>query len=281
MRSGCPSRTAQFVAVRRAVHQLVDIPPVFDDPLALRILNPDDAAAFAIECSAAYLPPFRCARAYVAARSRYAEDRLAQAIAAGTRQYVILGAGLDTFAYRRPDRGLAIFEVDHPDTQAWKLRHLAGAGIRAPPGLRFVSMDFERQQLDVELPKAGLRQDEPAFFSCIGVTPYLTCAAGLAIVAAVRTLGPGNAIAFDYAAPRGALSDWEKVAFDALSEDVERAGEPFRSFFERGALADELRAIGFRSIDSPTTEDLNALYFRDRFDGLAVVGHLGGVMCAS
>ena len=281
MRSGLPSRTAQFVAVRRAVHQLVDIPPVFDDPLALRILVPDDAAALAIEFFAAYLPPFRCARAYVAARNRYAEDHLAKAIAAGTRQYVILGAGLDTFAYRHPDRGLAIFEVDHPDTQAWKLRHLAGAGIRAPPELRFVAMDFERQQLDEELTRAGLRRDEPAFFSCVGVAPYLTREAGLAIVAAVRALTAGNAIAFDYAASRDGLPDWEKLAFDALSEDVERAGEPFRSFFERCALADEMRAIGFRSIDSPTTEDLNALYFRDRFDGLAVVGHLGGVMCAS
>ncbi|MBV8472255.1 MAG: class I SAM-dependent methyltransferase [Hyphomicrobiales bacterium] len=281
MRPGCASKTAQFAAVRRAAHQFFDIPHVFDDPLALRILAPDDAAAFATECFAAYLPHFRYARAYIAARSRYAEDRVAQAVAAGTGQYVILGAGLDTFAYRNRGLDLRIFEVDHPDTQAWKLRHLASAGIRPPPNLKFVPIDFERQQLDFELPKAGLRRDAPTFFSCIGVTPYLTCAAALGMLKAVRGLGPANAIVFDYASPRAALPDWEKTAFDLLSEDVERVGEPFRGFFERDALAEELRGIGFRAVDSPTTEDLNALHFRDRFDGLAVVGHLGGVMCAS
>ncbi len=281
MRAGCPSKTAQFAAVRRAVHQLFDIPHVFDDPLALRMLDLDDTTAFTTECFSAYLPLFRYARAYIAARSRYAEDRLAEAVASGVRQYVLLGAGLDTFAYRHRNADLAIFEVDYPDTQAWKLRHLASAGMSPPPNRTFVPVDFERQQLAVELPKAGLSKDAPAFFSCVGVAPYLTCAAALGILKAVRELGGANAIVFDYASPRGALSDWEKIAFDMLSEDVERVGEPFRGFFQREMLAGELRAIGFRIVDSPTTEDLNALYFRERFDGLAVVGHLGGVMCAS
>jgi methyltransferase (TIGR00027 family) len=283
MRSGFPSRTAQSAAVRRAVHQLVDIPHVFDDPLALRILDPEDAAPFLIECMAAYLPAFRCARAFIAARSRYAEDQLARATASGTSQYVILGAGLDTFAYRNPypDRNLRIFEVDHPDTQAWKLRRLARAAISVPSSVRFVPIDFERQKLDVELEKAGLRLGEPAFFSCLGVTPYLTKAAGMAMFTAIHALCSDNAVAFDYAAPRRNLSDWEKIAFDVLSDDVDRTGEPFRGFFGPEALVKDLTAIGFHEVDSPTTEQLNALYFRGRLDGLTLVGHLGGVMCAS
>lgn len=283
MKVGVPSETARSVAVLRAVHQFVDFPHVFDDPLAFRILGAEDAASFAIESMAAYLPAFRCARAFIAARSRYAEDRLARAVASGASQYVVLGAGLDTFAYRNPhaEKGLRVFEVDHPDTQAWKRRRLALAAIPVPPSAHFAGIDFERQKLDAVLEEAGFRRSETAFFSCLGITPYLSKAAVTAIFATIRALGADNAVAFDYAAPRQTLSGWEQAALDALSEEVDRAGEPFRSYFTPATLRRALKAIGFGKIESPTTERLNALYFRDRLDGLMVAGHAGGVMCAS
>src|SRR5271167_272110 len=154
MQEGKFSRTAQRVAIRRAAHQLLDEPRVLDDPLALRIIgaetaaelrsNPKEHAAFA-----------RAFRAFMVARSRFAEDELALAYARGVRQYVVLGAGLDTFAYRNPHAGLRVFEVDHPATQAWKREQLQAAGIAIPPSLTFVPVDFERQTLADGLGQSG------------------------------------------------------------------------------------------------------------------------------
>src|SRR5271169_5540690 len=154
MQDGKFSRTAQRVAIRRAAHQLLDRPRVLDDPLALRIIgseaaeelrsNPKEHHAFS-----------RAFRAFMAARSRYAEDELARAVAHGVRQYVVLGAGLDTFAYRNPHPGLRVFEVDHPATQAWKREQLLAAGIAIPFSLTFVPIDFERQTLADGLVQCG------------------------------------------------------------------------------------------------------------------------------
>src|SRR5271168_1087136 len=173
MQEGKFSRTARRVAIRRAAHQLLDHPRVLDDPLALRIIgleaaeelrtNPKEHHAFA-----------RAFRAFMAARSRYAEDELARAVAHGVRQYVVLGAGLDTFAYRNPHAGLRVFEVDHPATQAWKREQLQAGEIAIPASLTFVPIDFERQTLAAGLDQAGFDTRAAAFFSWLGVTPYLT-----------------------------------------------------------------------------------------------------------
>ena len=221
-------------------------------------------------------------RAFIAARSRYAEDHLASAIASGATQYVILGAGLDTFAYRNPysKSGLRIFEVDHPDTQLWKQRRLALATVSIPSFVRFVPIDFVRQGLSTELEKAGFRPNKPAFFSWLGVTPYLTNEVVMATFALVHSICPENGIVFDFARPRRALSDAERLGFDALSARVGRAGEPFKGFFEPETLAGDLKKIGFRRVESPTTDQINALYFRNRLDGLQMRGRLGGLMCA-
>src|ERR1700675_701916 len=146
MQEGKFSKTAHRVAIRRAAHQLLDQPRVLDDPLALRIIgseaeqelrsNPKEHHAFS-----------RAFRAFMAARSRYAEDELARAVAQGVAQYVVLGAGLDTFAYRNPHDGLHVFEVDHPATQAWKREQLQTAGMVIPAALTFVPIDFERGTL--------------------------------------------------------------------------------------------------------------------------------------
>ena len=224
MKAGFPSKTAASAAAHRAVHQFVDHPHVFDDPVALEIVGPANLV-FMIECAGAWLSSCREMRAFIVARSRYAEDQLARAIAAGTAQYVILGAGLDTFAYRYPysKKELRIFEVDHPDTQAWKRRRLAEAAMRVPSEVSFVPFDFEQHGLDLALKKAGLRLSEPAFFSLLGVSPYLANDVVMAIFALIHSLCPENAVAFDYAAPRETLSSQEKIEFDAVSAEVDGA----------------------------------------------------------
>ena len=282
MKTGFPSKTAQSVAIRRAEHQLFDFPHVLEDPIAPWIIGPKAATSMMFGCLTAYFPLSRYMRAFMAARSRYAEDQLARAIASGTAQYVILGAGLDTFPYRNPYSkcGLRVFEVDHPNTQAWKRRRLALTAIPVPSSVTFVPIDFERQRLEVELERAGFRLDEPAFFSWLGVTSYLTNEAVMATLTLIHSLCPENAIAFDYALPRQTLSEGEKMAFDAISKRVLRADEPFRGFFRPEVLVNDLKEIGFRRVESPTTDQINALYFRNRLDGLRVRGSLGALMCA-
>jgi len=261
------------VAVRRAEHQLYDFPHVLEDPIAPWIVAPEAAASMMAGWWTASLPVSRYLRAFVAVRSRYAEDQLARAIASGTTQYVILGAGLDTFPYRNPypAHGLKVFEADHPDTQAWKRHRLSLTAIPVPANLTFVPIDFEQQSLDIELERAGFRLEEPAFFSCLGVTPYLANEVVMDTFKLIHSFCPANAIAFDYRLPR---------PHDALSERVARAGEPFKSSFEPEALANDLKQIGFRSVENPTTDQINALYFRNRLDGLRVRGRLGALMCA-
>src|SRR3954453_4097871 len=148
MQSGQPSRTALGAAGLRAAHQVLDHAAIFTDPLALRILGPDGDAMVRDAANDASRQRLRW---FIAVRSRFAEDALALAQQRGVRQLVILGAGLDTYAYRTPPSDLRIFEVDHPATQAWKRERLAQAGIAVPPALSFVPVDFERQTLSDSL----------------------------------------------------------------------------------------------------------------------------------
>ena len=155
MREGKFSRTAQRVAIRRAAHQILDHPKVLDDPLALLIIGA--AAAEALRSRPKEDQGFsRAFRAFMVARSRFAEDELARAVRHGVAQYVVLGAGLDTFAYRNPHPALRVFEVDHPATQSWKREQLRAAGISAPSSLTFVPIDFEQQTL-----ADGFQQSDP------------------------------------------------------------------------------------------------------------------------
>jgi methyltransferase (TIGR00027 family) len=170
MNEGTPSRTALGVALRRAAHQILDRPPIFLDPLATRI------AGEKLRNQAEQHDAARGLRAFVAARSRYAEDELAHSVSLGIRQYVVLGAGLDTFAYRNPFApSLQVFEVDHPDTQLWKKERLHSAAIDIPASVTFVPVNFETQSLRAELHAAPhFDPFQPAFFSMLGVVPYLS-----------------------------------------------------------------------------------------------------------
>jgi methyltransferase (TIGR00027 family) len=273
-----PSRTAERVAIRRAAHQLLDSPRVHDDPLALHILG--DAQAAAIRLDPRRFEDGRVApvlRAFLAVRSRLAEDTLAQAVAAGVRQYVVLGAGLDTFAYRNPYPALRVFEVDHPATQAWKRQRLAEAYIAVPEGVTFAAVDFASESLPSALRAAGLRRDEPSFFSWLGVTPYLEPANVLATLAAIALFAAnGGGVVFDYNVPTASLAPLPRAAFEALAARVAAAGEPFRGYFEPQALVAAMHAMGFHGVRDLGPDELNATFFSNRADGLRVgsAGHI-------
>lgn len=279
MQEGQFSRTAERVALRRAAHQLLDDPRVLDDPLALRIIG-EEAAAELRSTSREAHDSSRAFRAFMAVRSRYAEDRLAQAVAHGVKQCVVLGAGLDTFACRNPHPELHVFEVDHPATQAWKREQLNAAGIAIPASLTFVPVNFEQQVLADELRHAGFCDSEPVFFSWLGVTPYLSHAAFASTLSFIAKMPAGSGVVFDFAIDRKLLNPGQRIAADALARRVAAAGEPFRLFFDPAALQEELKGLGFRRTEFLDREHLNARYFKDRTDGLRVRGGLGHLMGA-
>lgn len=216
----------------------------------------------------------------MAVRSRFAEDELAQAVAGGTRQYVVLGAGLDTFAYRNPHVGLRVFEVDHPATQQWKRELLQTAGIEIPEETTFVPVDFERETLSAGLERSGFRIDHPAFFSWLGVVPYLSERAFEDTLNFIAALPKPSGVVFDYGVARSALSWRERFILDALAARVAAAGEPFRLFFEPEQLATRLKEVGFGSIEDLGSDEINRRYFSSRTDGLQLKSNLGRLLSA-
>jgi methyltransferase (TIGR00027 family) len=277
-----PSRTALRVAMRRAEHQIFDHPKVLDDPIAVPILGAATQAELRAPTLARTSRFGRYLRAFMVGRSRYAEDELAGAVARGAQQYVILGAGLDTFAYRNPfaESALRVFEVDYPATQAWKRERLAAANIPIPASLRFAPVDFERQSLSDGLQQAGYDSHAATFFSWLGVTPYLTADVVMSTFRFIAASPAGGGVVFDYAVPRELLSWRQKLVLDFLSRRVAAAGEPFRTFFAPAALAAELRGMGFSRIEDLGTAEMNARYFQDRADRLRMGGAVGRLMSA-
>ncbi len=268
---GRPSRTAQATANLRAAHQLVDQPRIFDDPLALRIIGAQAEAAVRANAGRGALASFR---PFVAVRSRYAEDELARAVQRGVRQYVVLGAGLDTFAYRNPYpvARLRVFEVDHPATQAWKRACLQNAGIPVPESLTFAAIDFETQTLAGGLGQVGFRADEPAFFSMLGVVIYLTRDAAMGTLKFVASMPSGTEIVFDYAVSPSALSETDRHRHDDVARQVAARGEPWLTYFEPAVLAGDLRGIGFTQVEDLGPGEIHDRYFKGRLDDLRLTG---------
>jgi methyltransferase (TIGR00027 family) len=264
MQTGKASRTALRVAIRRAAHQLTDEPRILDDPIAVRLIGPE----FARDMERASHNVARDFRLFMAARSRYVEDQLAEAVARGVTQYVVLGAGLDTFAYRNPFPGLRVFEVDFPATQEWKRGLLEEAAVEIPSNLTFVPMDFEHKTLAEELAEAGFDAGTPAFFGWMGVVPYLTLEACRATLGTIAHLRAGSGVSFDYAFKPETLTAARRKVFDGLAERVAAAGEPFRLFFSPEEMEHELLRAGFARLDQVDHDGLNDLYFTGRADGL-------------
>jgi methyltransferase (TIGR00027 family) len=268
LKSGEPSATAMGVALRRAAHQLIDQPLVFADPLATRIIG-----ASVLEQLKGVLDyhrhPFNLAlRAHVVARSRFAEDRLNDAHACGVRQYLVLGAGLDTFGWRNPYTDLQVFEVDHPSTQAWKHSCLEAMGAETPGNLVFAPVDFQSQSLDDGLSAAGFDWEKPAFVSWLGVTMYLAEAAVMRTLRALAALPERSEVVFDFGLSPEVMEPQARMAQEALAARVAAAGEPFLSAFDPEALTGQLKALGFSEVEILGGPDLNRLYFEGRSDGL-------------
>ncbi|GAA1132130.1 class I SAM-dependent methyltransferase [Nocardioides aquiterrae] len=254
MRKGEPSRTAFGAAALRAAHQEAAEPRIFTDPLARRILGE------------AELPHQTWSqprlRLFIAVRHRFAEDSLAAAVARGTRQVVVLGAGLDTFAYRNPFDGTHVFEVDHPDTGAWKRERLAEAGIEVPDNVTYVAVDFERDSLAERLADAGFDAAQPAFFLWLGVVPYLTDEAVRGTLAVIASV-PDGEVVLDYLksvehAPAEAHADRA-----TLEAHVAEVGEPLQPGRDTATVHAMLRAAGFDEI-----EDIGRREIRERYLGL-------------
>jgi methyltransferase (TIGR00027 family) len=278
MEPAVASKTALRVALRRAAHQLHDSPLVLVDPVAVPILG----ATYAEEILRTPLRPDRSfsigLRAFIVARSRYAEDNLSRAVEAGVRQYVLLGAGLDTFAYRNPHPQLRVFEVDHPATQQWKRDLLHRNRIAIPEATTYTPVDFERQSLADQLRVAGFDEHAPAFFAWLGVVPYLTLQAFRATLAFISGQPTGSGVVLDYGQPRAVLPPLEQLAHDSLSSRVEHAGEPFQLFFTPPEIAAEF--VLFPHLEDLGAPEINARYFSGRVDRLAIRGSAGHILSA-
>ncbi len=262
-----PSRTAWGAARHRAVHQLVERGAIFADPLAVPILGGDLGAGSddALHFDGDDTPGSQMMRFFIVARSAYAEARLAEAVAErGVSQLVVLGAGFDTFAYRNPfgDR-LAVFEVDHPATQAWKQERLAAMDITPSQWPTFAGVDFERESFAERLLECGFEPAKRTFVFWIGVSVYLTAEAIDATLSAVAAWPGGGEIVFDYAEPaHDAMSERGKQAREALTTKLAAAGEPMIGWLEPEPLHARLRELGYAEID-----DLAGLDLAERFLG--------------
>ena len=258
MEDTSPSRTALRVARLRALHQFSPQAALFRDPFAGAILG--EAAPGALELDREDEHGRRM-RLFVAVRARLAEEWLAAAVLRGVRQLVVLGAGLDTFALRNPYPDLAVFEVDHPATQAWKRRHIAEAGLAEPSSVTFVPVDFERQRLAEELAAAGLKATEPGFFMWLGVVPYLTRDAIFATLSYIAGI-PGSEVVFDYGEPAENRDTAGQAALAFYAARVAAIGEPWISFFVPEELAKSLADLGFDEIEDLESGDIAARFGR-------------------
>ena len=203
-------------------------------------------------------------------RSRLADDVWAEAIDNGIDQHVILGAGLDTTAYRRPDVSGSVFEVDLPATQQWKQARLREAGIAAPASLRYVPVDFERVSLAEGLAHAGFDASAPAVFTWLGVTMYLDEASVFETLRFIAGCAKGSAVLFEYAMPLSSLPPMIRIGMEQLVAQLAERGEPWKSFFEPDDLAARLTTLGFGSCRNWSPDELNRRYLANRQDGLSI-----------
>lgn len=268
------SVTAEGVAIQRALHQTLDAAPkILDDPIAPLLSDlanaSNKASIAAIESMTRPVKsPFR---AVFIMRSRYTEDCLAESLVRGVRQYVILGAGLDTFAYRQPAWGksLRIYEVDHPASQEWKRERLKDAKVRIHRNLTFAPIDFETTSLREGLFTAGLDSSIPSFFSLLGVSQYLTTEAIESIFQFVQSMPQGTELVFEFIVPDHLMPADEAGVFGAIASFAAERGEPWLTRLRPEELKSRLTALGFSQVSHLSPQAANERYFHGRRDDLA------------
>lgn len=270
MRRGVPSRTAWGAASHRAAHQLLENGQIFSDPLAVRILGEPSEAIV----RDAQDPSRLGMRWYIAARTRFAEDTLALAVERGVLQFVVLGAGLDTYAYRGSMRDrLRIFEVDRPAIQLWKRELLDNAGMAIPNSLTFAPIDFERQTLSDGLAAAGFLRHEQAFFTWLGVVPYLSEEAVLSTLQFIAGLR-GARVVFDYSDPPESFEGEARINHLKRAARVAAIGEPWLSYFQPDELHAQLASLGFLEIEDLGPQEIARRYFPGNPEVRAKGGHV-------
>lgn len=279
MKEGQSSRTAEAAASLRANHLLHASNPVFSDPYALHMTSPGWRKLLAsplvkVMNSSALTPVLGMLSAQVVARSRYAEDLLQQAIGSGINQYVLVGAGLDSFALRQshlniksPD--LKIFEVDHPDTQAAKQKKLRALGD-IPANVEFVAIDFEKESIADALAKSSYQQAKPGFFSWLGTTHYLEPQTTLNTLRSIAAIAvPGSEIVLDYSIHYNALQGLERLGSMGLSQFTSLLKEPLIGQFIPAELHQVVNTMGYDVVEDLSGTGLTERYFKHRDDHIS------------
>ena len=261
-------------ALMRAAHTRLDRPPLLDDVWGDRLILPEEREAMAAVGEAGELDTaLRAHPSYgtVILRARYAEDALADAVGRGVRQYVIVGAGMDSFALRRPQfaEAVEVFEVDHPATQEFKVARLAGCEVSMPAGVHLVAADLSETGLDVALAGSPFRGDRPAFFSWLGVSGYLTRAANMATLRAVASSAPGGSeLVFSYLDLRLLHGEEKDGRMQQVRASLASAGEPWISGFDPERLGEDLSEVGLELLENLGPAELRARYCQSRSDEL-------------
>jgi methyltransferase (TIGR00027 family) len=268
-RTGSPDQTAVRVALWRAMHVLVDPPPhVLEDEVGLRLAAPEAGWRDRPDMDPVFTSGFR---AHVVARSRFIEDLVAAQAARAAGQYVLLGAGLDTFAQRRPDVAarLGVFEVDQPGPQAWKRRRLTELGYGVPDWLRLVPVDFEAGgSWRDEIAAAGFDAGRPAVVASTGVSMYLTREANAATLRELASLAAGSTVAITFQLPAELVDERDQPGRQIAVDGAARSGTPFISFFTPAQMLALAREAGFTDVRHVSGTALNERYFAGRADGL-------------
>jgi methyltransferase (TIGR00027 family) len=271
-----------MVAVMRAAHQLLDAEPlILADPLALPIIGARGRRWLDANRALLGIEHMRRIRGMVVIRSRVCEDELRRAIDAGTRQYVVLGAGLDTFAYRTPELAgrLTVFEVDQPATQRWKRERLREAGLAPPADLRFVAVDFNEGTLGRALAEAGFARAAPAFFAWLGVSYYLPRQSIVETLRFIAGQTAASAVVFDFALEESAVPADFLHLYRQLRGQMQHSPEPWQTWLTPGELLDTLRALGFTAVELLDAGALRERFLAGRGDDL-LPGPLMGLVVA-
>ena len=262
-----PDTTAVRTALWRAMHVQVDPPPhVIDDEVGLQLVAPDDGWRSRPDMDPVFTSGFRGA---MVARARFIEDLIAEQADRGVGQYLLLGAGLDSFAQRRPELAsrLQIFEVDRPGPQAWKRQRLVELGFGVPDWLRLVPVDFEADSWWDELAAAGFEAGKPAVVASTGVSMYLTKEANAATLGQIASFAPGSTLAMTFLVPMELLDEEDRPGLQMAMNGARASGTPFISFFQPPDLLALARDAGFRDARHVPISDLAERYFAGRTDG--------------
>jgi methyltransferase (TIGR00027 family) len=266
-----PPDTGHYAASQRAAHQILDNPKIFEDPLALRIIGAEAESKLRLGLAQFQKPTERDLRALMVVRNRYAEDELARSIQRGVRQYVILGAGLDTFAYRNSFPLLRVFEVDHPATQEGKRSYLKKAAIPIPASVTFVSVDFERQMMIDALRQSGFKSDELTFISWLGVVRYLTREAFISVLTSIiSSMGVGSEVVLNFSLPPSLLQRLRQLPHRTIANWTFKNNEFRPTYYDPAWLKCDLKRIGFADVQLFAPTEMNVRYCNDRTDGLRV-----------